>query len=153
MEFDLWRDYLQLALVVQEIAKEGSMNHSKVASSRNPPIPMAASKTPTHDASNGHATGADVQPNAELGFAKVKASDGMCNFCKHNGESRFVYTSHTLKSPDGVVTCPILRKYVCPLCGATGDFSHTLKYCPLNQEKECLYRKSGRNSAGRKVKR
>uniref|UniRef100_A0A452HC55 Nanos-type domain-containing protein n=1 Tax=Gopherus agassizii TaxID=38772 RepID=A0A452HC55_9SAUR len=71
----------------------------------------------------------------------------ICNFCKHNGESKKVYSSHLLKQADGTVLCPILRNYVCPLCGATGDHAHTLKYCPCNQEKQSLYCKGGRNSA------
>uniref|UniRef100_A0A8C8SCX5 Nanos-type domain-containing protein n=1 Tax=Pelusios castaneus TaxID=367368 RepID=A0A8C8SCX5_9SAUR len=72
----------------------------------------------------------------------------MCNFCRHNGESKKVYSSHVLKQADGTVACPILRQYVCPVCGATGDGAHTLKYCPLSDRKESLYCKGGRNSAG-----
>ena len=33
---------------------------------------------------------------------------------------------------DGRTVCPVLRAYVCPLCGSKGDAAHTLKYCPRN---------------------
>uniref|UniRef100_A0A8D2Q6I2 Nanos-type domain-containing protein n=1 Tax=Varanus komodoensis TaxID=61221 RepID=A0A8D2Q6I2_VARKO len=94
----------------------------------------------------GANSGSPSQTAAQVG-------GGTCNFCKHNGESRNVYASHVLKGADGVVLCPILRNYVCPLCGATMDTAHTLKYCPLNRGRQSLYRKCGRNSAGRRVKR
>ena len=35
-----------------------------------------------------------------------------------------------VKDAKGKVTCPILRNYICPLCNSTGDFAHTIKYCP-----------------------
>lgn len=59
-----------------------------------------------------------------------------CVFCKNNGESTAVYTSHVLKDGDGKTTCPVLRKYTCPLCGKTGDEAHTIKYCPKNEAQE-----------------
>uniref|UniRef100_A0A803TQK8 Nanos-type domain-containing protein n=1 Tax=Anolis carolinensis TaxID=28377 RepID=A0A803TQK8_ANOCA len=123
-EFDRWKDYLSLAKVVTEIIAERKKD------------PGSSSKS-----SKGSANGQASQ-NKEI-----------CNFCKHNGESKQVYLSHRLKGMDGTVECPILRKYTCPLCGATGEKAHTLKYCPLSQGKRSLYRKCGRNSAGRKVRR
>lgn len=57
----------------------------------------------------------------------------VCVFCRNNGETESVYTSHVLKDADGRTSCPILRAYTCPICKANGDNSHTIKYCPLNQ--------------------
>jgi len=57
-----------------------------------------------------------------------------CSFCYANGESELQYRSHTLKSPDGIVNCPVLRSYVCPYCLQTGDHAHTQRYCPLNKD-------------------
>ncbi|XP_038046899.1 nanos homolog 3-like [Patiria miniata] len=55
-----------------------------------------------------------------------------CVFCKNNGESEAVYTSHILKNSLDKVVCPRLRAYICPLCGTSGDEAHTIKYCPTN---------------------
>jgi len=58
-----------------------------------------------------------------------------CSLCFHNGEPEDYYSSHNLKTRDGkVVTCPVLRKFVCNICGATGDVAHTLRYCPFNKD-------------------
>eukprot|EP00800_Vazella_pourtalesii_P017956 TRINITY_DN5665_c1_g2_i1.p1 TRINITY_DN5665_c1_g2~~TRINITY_DN5665_c1_g2_i1.p1 ORF type:complete len:196 (+),score=12.28 TRINITY_DN5665_c1_g2_i1:123-710(+) len=63
---------------------------------------------------------------------KVVGAKLVCVFCRNNGEDESVYTSHALKAPDGRVTCPVLRAYTCPLCHASGDEAHTIKYCPTN---------------------
>lgn len=59
----------------------------------------------------------------------------MCTFCKTNGESEEIYTSHALKDSNDKITCPILMCYSCPVCGATGEKTHTKKYCPVLQKK------------------
>lgn len=58
----------------------------------------------------------------------------VCGFCKQNGESAEIYESHRLKAHNGRVLCPVLRKYMCPICGATGDTAHTLRYCPARTD-------------------
>ncbi|XP_060042474.1 nanos homolog 2 [Erinaceus europaeus] len=133
--FDMWRDYLNLHQVVLTLiqSREQEPEAQGIVEPRLGP-PLGPEQGPTGPGTSG-------------------SLPALCNFCKHNGESRHVYASHQLKTPEGVVTCPILRHYVCPLCGATGDQAHTLKYCPLNGGQQSLYRRSGRNSAGRKVKR
>lgn len=54
-----------------------------------------------------------------------------CVFCLNNGADKEVYESHNCKDRNGNVTCPVLRKFVCSRCHATGSKAHTAKYCPL----------------------
>ncbi|XP_054444456.1 nanos homolog 2 [Pteronotus mesoamericanus] len=133
--FDMWKDYFNLSQVVLALIQSRGQGPEDQGTGESRPEPRLGQ---------------------DPGLGGLGASGGpatLCNFCKHNGESRHVYSSHQLKTPEGVVVCPILRHYVCPLCGATGGQAHTLKYCPLNGGHQSLYRRSGRNSAGRKVKR
>jgi protein nanos 1 len=46
------------------------------------------------------------------------------------------YKQHILKDSVGRIVCPILRAYTCPICNATGNTAHTIKYCPLNTNPE-----------------
>ena len=59
----------------------------------------------------------------------------LCTFCRSNGESEAIYMSHSLKNSVNKITCPILMKYTCVECGATGEQTHTIKYCPVMQKK------------------
>lgn len=65
--------------------------------------------------------------------SKKNRNANVCVFCRNNGESKKVYSSHVLKDAEGNTTCPILRAYTCPLCKASGNESHTIKYCPKNK--------------------
>jgi hypothetical protein len=60
------------------------------------------------------------------------ACENICKLCKRNGETREYYATHVLKDNHGKVICPVLRKYVCPKCSATGDNAHTLRHCPFS---------------------
>ncbi|XP_063794639.1 nanos homolog 2 [Pseudophryne corroboree] len=165
MDFQPWKDYLQLASVIQKMARlDISESHPATDHLLDPP------KTPkvnTKDEGHIHSkvqlltysqaqlkflcTDSETQLDS-LAHQKAKPRGKMCHFCKHNGESHNVYTGHNLKDEQGRIICPVLQMYTCTLCGATGESSHTKKYCPMNNNK-ILYKKSGRNCALRKVKR
>lgn len=78
----------------------------------------------------------------------------ICTFCKSNGESSNVYSSHLLRNDKNEIECPILMAFVCPKCGATGKTAHTIKYCPWLSENERVALptvktfKTGRSSSG-----
>ena len=73
----------------------------------------------------------------------------VCVFCRNNGENEQIYTSHTLKDAQNGVACPILRLYQCPICHASGDQAHTIKYCPFAEKEsggcmsKLLYKDNG----------
>ncbi|KAK4469044.1 hypothetical protein MN116_007508 [Schistosoma mekongi] len=73
----------------------------------------------------------------------LEASKDLCVFCRNNNELEEVYTSHKIKDRFGRVTCPILRQFICPVCGATKDRAHTIKYCP-----KILAIRNGNGSSG-----
>jgi len=86
--------------------------------------------------------------------AKIRRRNGgkkeVCVFCRNNGEKEQIYTSHTLKDASNHVACPILRLYQCPICHASGDQAHTIKYCPYaEKDSNCikLFKENGRMSA------
>ncbi|XP_076761966.1 RNA-binding protein nanos [Xylocopa sonorina] len=78
-----------------------------------------------------------------------------CVFCRNNGETEAYYKDHLLKDADGRVSCPVLRAYTCPICGANGDDAHTIKYCPKSVKNTELLATANafkllRNSMGRR---
>ena len=56
--------------------------------------------------------------------------DILCPFCRKNGETQKIYRSHAIRDESGNVTCPVLRRYTCPICKATGGRAHTISHCP-----------------------
>ncbi|XP_062975021.1 nanos homolog 3 [Elgaria multicarinata webbii] len=124
-DFQLWKDYFQLAKVVERIYREEDG--------------LKETSLPEHGE-------ASLEGNGQ--------AEGLpCSFCKNNGESKHVYMSHRLKDATGRVRCPILRNYTCPQCGASDDAAHTRRFCPLtNKGYTSVYNSSIRNSAGKKKK-
>jgi hypothetical protein len=83
--------------------------------------------------------------------AKIRRRNGgkkeVCVFCRNNGEKEQIYTSHALKDASNRVACPILRLYQCPICHASGDQAHTIKYCPYTEKDSAyfkLFKENGR---------
>jgi len=64
----------------------------------------------------------------------VLVREQICYFCKNNGEPDYLYKSHIVRDPiTNKTLCPVLRKYKCELCQASGEDSHTRSYCPLSK--------------------
>ncbi|KAI4487037.1 hypothetical protein M0802_012092, partial [Mischocyttarus mexicanus] len=84
------------------------------------------------DISNQGAASILLQNNKQRKKSNKKIDLNVCVFCKNNGENELFYRSHLLKYANGRVQCPVLREYVCPKCGGTGDTAHTTSHCPLN---------------------
>ncbi|CAL1264621.1 unnamed protein product [Larinioides sclopetarius] len=86
--------------------------------------------------------------------SKDTSRNQICRFCLQNGERREFYSNHQLKDHDGKVTCPILQRYVCDICKATGAYAHTRAYCPFYKEKNkkplaVILKQTSHDSCGR----
>ena len=104
---------------------EGKLYFQPRSQRKVPPIPL-------------HPTQRGPPPTGRNALPKL-----LCTLCKRNGEPPEVYTTHILKDLSGIVVCPILRKYKCPICQYPGgDDAHTMRFCPLNPNPEARYSKS-----------
>lgn len=81
-----------------------------------------------------------IPPSKKISF-QVLAPDApflpnnqCCAFCKNNGEEESVYRTHIVKDDKCEVVCPILFRYTCPNCKATGTKAHTVGRCPLSSK-------------------
>lgn len=130
--FDMWHDYMKLGALLKRLSdrrpeERGVPSRSAAAASEGtavgPPSHSQIYRREVHRNS--------VSSLSDASSSGTSSDADFCRFCKQNGESPRVYWSHTLKSANGSVVCPILRNYTCPICGATGDYAHTRRYCPV----------------------
>ncbi|XP_069686133.1 uncharacterized protein [Periplaneta americana] len=101
------------------------------------PLPMSELIEAQKMITVSESTGIPVM-NSKQSKKKTKKPIQECVFCKNNGEQASFYQRHVLKDSEGRVVCPILRAYICPICGANGDVAHTIKYCPKNDNTEYI---------------
>ncbi|GIX88595.1 nanos-type domain-containing protein [Caerostris extrusa] len=76
-------------------------------------------------------------------YAATRPKAQYCSLCFQSGKesskkSKADCMQHRLKDARGNVICPVLQKYVCEFCGATGPQAHTRAYCPKNKNKELV---------------
>ncbi|XP_075423870.1 LOW QUALITY PROTEIN: ubiquitin carboxyl-terminal hydrolase 10-A-like [Ascaphus truei] len=150
--FYIWRDYLDLNPLVRMLAREAGVREAAVLRCGR-------------EACNGRETSQCRPIQGELAASRGHYMDHgprtlppqemkptlLCTFCKHNGESKQVYSGHSLKDGQGHVQCPILQHYVCPQCGATGVHAHTRRFCPMTEKGySSVYQGTYHNSTGRR---
>lgn len=68
-------------------------------------------------------------PTGRISKGRRRALTSMeCVFCKNNGAKKEDYQNHILKDPEGLILCPVLFKYNCPICNNGGGLrAHTVR--------------------------
>lgn len=159
--FQPWRDYMQLALAVQEMQRGNLASGPQPIREFKEPPPRESVTPHWHEKEpRGGAKIVNVRKDAFCPARETKPAprpaprpgtrprpvtrnnDGrwfrkFCCFCHQNGEAEMVFSTHWLKDKAGNVVCPYLWQYVCPFCGATGSQAHTKRFCPQVDESYC----------------
>ncbi|XP_008295706.1 nanos homolog 1-like [Stegastes partitus] len=131
--FDMWHDYMNLSRLLEGLrGREADPSGETEAPKKKEAAASWIQNSPRAKRGRNSTETSSISSLSDTSL--TSAAD--CRFCKQNGESARVYRSHRLRSDDGRVTCPILRKYTCPICKATGDQAHTRRYCPQVQRQE-----------------
>ena len=58
-------------------------------------------------------------------------SDMYCKICKDSGMSKAIFEGHNIKTPTGIICCPILKEHQCGTCGKRGHFA---SYCQMKEK-------------------
>ncbi|KAA0197827.1 hypothetical protein HAZT_HAZT010360 [Hyalella azteca] len=92
--------------------------------------PRLKSTAPNLNVPNGNsgAMKANIESSSDSKKRWTKFDLVKCRYCM----TADLPSGHGLYNMDGDVVCPVLSKYQCPFCNATGTKAHTLKYCPQN---------------------
>lgn len=140
--FDMWHDYMNLGTLLERLSDRREGDHGNTGPKRaTAASPWSHIQTSRREDCKDSAETSSVSSLSDTSSGGT--SSDFCRFCRQNGESARVYRSHKLKSADGTVVCPILWKYTCPICAATGDHAHTRRYCPQAQRQEAVRKLPG----------